>query len=440
MSVRTRIAPSPTGDPHVGTAYVALINYLFAKQHGGSFILRIEDTDRARSTAASERAILEALSWLGVNWDEGPDVGGPSGPYRQSERLEIYERYARVLLDGGNAFRCFCTPERLAEMRAEQRRHNLPPAYDGLCLGLTQAEIVANERAGLPFVVRLRVPREGSVSIDDLLRGPIVFEWSAVDMQVLVKSDGWPTYHLANVVDDHLMGITHVMRGEEWISSAPKHLLLYTAFGWEMPKIAHLPLLRNADRLDSELLNGFIVRHRSGLDIIASPEMSGSPHEATSDEFERVMDFLRREYDFVLIDSSASYQATRNALIEQSDEVFIVSTPDVAALRDLARMVEQLSLSESSTNKLRLVVNRSTASDSVTPEQIEKTVRFPISVAVPNNYFELVRAINDGEPIPSQRRSEFNQALSRWANQIVNGLNAAEPPSAKKKLFSFLHT
>jgi pilus assembly protein CpaE len=199
-------------------------------------------------------------------------------------------------------------------------------------------------------------------------------------------------------------------------------------------------LLRNADRLDSELLKGFIVRHRSGLDIIASPEMSGSPHEATSDEFERVMDFLRREYDFVLIDSSASYQATRNALIEQSDEVFIVSTPDVAALRDLARMVEQLSLSESSTNKLRLVVNRSTASDSVTPEQIEKTVRFPISVAVPNNYFELVRAINDGEPIPPQRRSEFNQALSRWANQIVNGLNAAEPGSAKKKFFSFLHT
>ena len=199
-------------------------------------------------------------------------------------------------------------------------------------------------------------------------------------------------------------------------------------------------LLRNADRLDSELLKGFIVRHRSGLDIIASPEMSGSPHEATSDEFERVMDFLRREYDFVLIDSSASYQATRNALIEQSDEVFIVSTPDVAALRDLARMVEHLSLSESSTNKLRLVVNRSTASDSVTPEQIEKTVRFPISVAVPNNYFELVRAINDGEPISPQRRSEFNQALSRWANQIVNGLDAAEPPSTKKKLFSFLHS
>jgi pilus assembly protein CpaE len=199
-------------------------------------------------------------------------------------------------------------------------------------------------------------------------------------------------------------------------------------------------LLRNADRLDSELLKGFIVRHRSGLDVIASPELSTPPHEATGDEFERVMDFLRREYDYVLIDSSASYRESKNALIEQSDEVFIVSTPDVAALRDLARMVEHLSLSESSTNKLRLVVNRSTATDSVTPEQIEKTVRFPISVAIPNNYFELLRAINDGEPIPPQRRSEFNQALSRWANQIVNGLNAAEPPSVKKKLFSFLHS
>jgi pilus assembly protein CpaE len=198
-------------------------------------------------------------------------------------------------------------------------------------------------------------------------------------------------------------------------------------------------LLRNADRLDSELLNGFIVRHRSGLDVIASPELSGSPHEATRDEFERVMDFLRREYDFVLIDSSVTHQATRSALLEQSDEVYIVSTPDVAALRDLARMVESLSLSESSTNKLHLVVNRSTATDSVTPEQIEKTVRFPISVAVPNNYFELLRAINDGEPIPPQRRSEFNQALSRWANQIVNGADVPDAPAAKKKLFSFLH-
>ncbi len=246
--IRTRVAPSPTGDPHVGTAYVALINYCFAKKHGGDFLLRIEDTDRVRSTAASEDVILEALRWLGLTWDEGPDVGGPHGPYRQSERLDIYAAHARILLDDGNAFKCFCTPERLDAMRAEQRARSVPSAYDGRCLGLTQAEVAANEAAGLPHVVRLRVPREGSATIDDLLRGPIVFDWAAVDMQVLVKSDGWPTYHLANVVDDHLMEITHVMRGEEWISSAPKHLLLYRAFGWEMPKIAHLPLLRNADR------------------------------------------------------------------------------------------------------------------------------------------------------------------------------------------------
>jgi glutamyl-tRNA synthetase len=248
MKVRTRVAPSPTGDPHVGTAYVALINYCFAKQHGGEFVLRIEDTDRNRSTAASEEVILEALRWLGVSWDEGPDIGGPHGPYRQSERLEIYASHARMLLDSGHAFRCFCTPERLNAMRAEQRARNRPPAYDGHCLNLTQEEVAANESAGLPFVVRLRVPREGSAVVEDLLRGPIVFEWSAVDMQVLVKSDGWPTYHLANVVDDHEMEITHVMRGEEWISSAPKHLLLYEAFGWKMPQIAHLPLLRNADK------------------------------------------------------------------------------------------------------------------------------------------------------------------------------------------------
>ncbi len=248
MHVRTRVAPSPTGDPHVGTAYAALVNYLFAKQHGGEFLLRIEDTDRNRSTPASEHAILEALHWLGVRWDEGPDIGGPRGPYRQSERLHIYERYARLLLDDGHAFRCFCTPERLAEMRANQIRRHQPPAYDGRCLLLSQEEVAANESAGLASVVRLRVPREGAVTVHDLLRGPIVFEWSTVDMQVLVKSDGWPTYHLANVVDDHLMEITHVMRGEEWLTSAPKHVLLYQAFGWQMPQIAHLPLLRNADK------------------------------------------------------------------------------------------------------------------------------------------------------------------------------------------------
>lgn len=197
-------------------------------------------------------------------------------------------------------------------------------------------------------------------------------------------------------------------------------------------------LLRNADRLDAELLNGFVVRHRSGLDVIASPEMSGGPHEPKGDQFEQVMDFLRREYDYVLIDSSVTLQDSKTSIVDQADEIYIVSTPDVAALRDLARLVENLSLSESATSKLRVVVNRSTATDSVTSEQIEKAVRFPISIAVPNNYFELQRAINDGEPISPQRRSEFNQALARWATRILYGISGPKPPPAKKKLFSFL--
>jgi glutamyl-tRNA synthetase len=200
-----------------------------------------------RSTPASERVILEALQWLGLAWDEGPGVAGSDGPYRQSERLALYRDHADILLSEGHAFRCFCTPERLDNMRAEQTAKKLPPRYDGRCLELTDARIAANETAGLPSVLRMRVPDQGNTVVNDLLRGLISFEWSTVDMQVLVKSDGWPTYHLANVVDDHLMGITHVMRGEEWLPSAPKHVLLYKYFGWNMPELCHLPLLRNAD-------------------------------------------------------------------------------------------------------------------------------------------------------------------------------------------------
>ena len=195
-------------------------------------------------------------------------------------------------------------------------------------------------------------------------------------------------------------------------------------------------LLRNADRLDAELLAGFVVRHRSGLDVIASPELSSSPHEPKSDQLELVMDFLRREYDYVLIDAAATSQGSNASIIDQSDEIYIVSTPDVAALRDLARLVENISLSESAISKLRVVVNRSTATDSVTSEQIEKAVRFPISIAIPNNYFELLRAINDGEPISPLRRSEFNQALARWASRTIYGVSGSVAP-AKKKLFSF---
>ncbi len=248
MKVRTRIAPSPTGDPHVGTAYVALVNYCLAKQNGGEFVLRIEDTDLARSTPESERAILDALRWCGLSWDEGPDVGGDRGPYRQSERTAIYAEYVGKLLAQGHAFKCFCTSQRLDEMRVAQRAAGQPPRYDGLCLTYSAAEVARREAAGEPYVVRLKVPDEGVCVVRDERRGPIEFEWSGVDMQVLVKSDGLPTYHLANVVDDHLMEITHVARGEEWVSSAPKHLLLYRYFGWEPPKLIHLPLLRNPDK------------------------------------------------------------------------------------------------------------------------------------------------------------------------------------------------
>jgi glutamyl-tRNA synthetase len=247
-TVRTRIAPSPTGDPHVGTAYVALFNYCFAKKHNGQFILRVEDTDVARSSRESETAILHSLRWLGLTWDEGPETGGPHAPYRQSERASIYRRYADELLHAGHAFRCFCTPERLAKMREEQKAAGVRPGYDGLCLNLTPGETRVRLAGNEPFVVRMKVPVEGACVIKDLLRGDIIISWDTVDMQVLLKADGMPTYHLANVVDDHLMEITHILRGEEWINSAPKHKLLYEYFGWEMPVLCHLPLLRNPDK------------------------------------------------------------------------------------------------------------------------------------------------------------------------------------------------
>jgi glutamyl-tRNA synthetase len=247
-TVRTRVAPSPTGDPHVGTAYIALINYCFAKKHGGEFLLRIEDTDQVRSTRESEEKILDSLKWLGLSWDEGPDVGGPHGPYRQSERSAIYTEHCNRLLNDGHAFKCYCTSEKLLEMRRHQMAAKQPPKYDGTCLSLSAAERAKLDADGVPHVIRMKIPTEGKCVINDTLRGEIEFEYSVVDMQVLMKSDGLPTYHLANVVDDHLMGITHVMRGEEWISSAPKHILLYQYFGWEPPVLTHLPLLRNADR------------------------------------------------------------------------------------------------------------------------------------------------------------------------------------------------
>ena len=249
MTVRTRVAPSPTGDPHVGTAYIALFNYCFAKKHGGEFILRIEDTDQERSTIESEQQILSSLKWTGLTWDEGPDIGGPHGPYRQSERADLYAEHAQILLDKGEAFRCFCTADRLNDLRKEQMSSGSGKlGYDGHCLSLSAEEVSTKLAAGESNVVRLVIPREGVCSVKDLLRGIIEIAWSEIDMQVLLKSDGMPTYHLANVVDDHHMQITHVIRGEEWINSAPKHLRLYEAFGWTPPTLCHLPLLRNPDK------------------------------------------------------------------------------------------------------------------------------------------------------------------------------------------------
>lgn len=238
----TRIAPSPTGDPHVGTAYIALFNYAWARKNGGRFIVRIEDTDRARYVPGAEERILAALKWLGLSYDEGPDVGGPHGPYRQSERLPLYRRYAEELLKRGWAYRAFETPEELERIRKEKG------GYDGRARNIPPEEAEARARRGEPHVIRLKVPRPGTTEVKDELRGVVVYDNQEIPDVVLLKSDGYPTYHLANVVDDHLMGVTDVIRAEEWLVSTPIHVLLYRAFGWEAPRFYHMPLLRNPDK------------------------------------------------------------------------------------------------------------------------------------------------------------------------------------------------
>lgn len=252
MTVRVRIAPSPTGDPHVGTAYIALLNWCFARKNGGKFLLRIEDTDQTRCTPESERQIMESLRWLGLSYDEGPDVGGDFGPYRQSERTAagIYTKHVQMLLDKGLAYRCFCTAQDIEAMRQAARAAGKDViAYGRCCRDLDPDESERRAKAGESHVIRMKAPLEGDcITRDRLRRDPIVKPWADIDDQILIKSDGWPTYHLASVVDDHLMGITHVIRAEEWLNSLPKHLWLYQAFGWQAPEFVHVGLLRNADR------------------------------------------------------------------------------------------------------------------------------------------------------------------------------------------------
>lgn len=248
MTIRTRIAPSPTGIAHLGTAYIAMRNLALAKQGNGQFIIRIEDTDRERYVEGAVDVIFEAMRWLGYPNDEGPNVGGPHAPYTQSERLPLYQKYAEELVAKGQAYHCFCTKDRLEQVRAGQLARKELPRYDRHCKSLSAEEVAAKLQRGEPSVIRLAVPETGVTICHDPIRGDVEFQNSGVDDQVLLKSDGYPTYHLAVVVDDHLMGITHVVRGEEWLSSTPKHLLLYQAFGWEAPVFAHLPVIRNKDK------------------------------------------------------------------------------------------------------------------------------------------------------------------------------------------------
>ncbi|MFN2248499.1 MAG: glutamate--tRNA ligase [Candidatus Promineifilaceae bacterium] len=245
MSVRVRFAPSPTGYLHIGGARTALFNWLFARHNNGQFILRIEDTDQKRYVEGAEQNIIDALHWMGLDWDEGPDVGGPYGPYVQSQRTELYQKWADWLVEHDYAYKCYCTPEELAEMRQEQLANKQSIGYDRRCRYLTPQERADKEAAGLTHVIRFKMPLDGETTVHDVLRGDITVQNSQLQDLVLLKSDGLPTYHLANVVDDHFMKITHILRADEWISTAPLHVNLYGAFGWELPVYAHLPLVLN---------------------------------------------------------------------------------------------------------------------------------------------------------------------------------------------------
>jgi glutamyl-tRNA synthetase len=247
-AVRVRFAPSPTGYLHVGGLRTALYNYLFARKNNGSFILRIEDTDRARFVEGAVDNLIDTLRWAGLDFDEGPGKGGAAGPYVQSERLALYRKYAEDLVATGNAYWAFDTPAEIEEMRKDLEKKRLFPKYDRRALKLSPEEVKQNLAAGVSAVVRMKVPDMSVVAFDDVVRGRVEFSGEIIDDQVLLKSDGYPTYHLANVVDDHLMGVTHVIRGEEWLSSTPKHVLLYRFFGWDLPVFAHLPLLLNPDK------------------------------------------------------------------------------------------------------------------------------------------------------------------------------------------------
>lgn len=248
MQVKVRYAPSPTGFQHIGGVRTALFNYLYARANGGKFVLRIEDTDRTRYNSEYEKNLYDTLKWLGLEWDEGGDKGGDCGPYVQSQRFELYKKYAHELVEKGFAYYCFCDAERLERIRKIQTMNKMPPGYDRECRKLTEDEVKSKLEQNIPYVIRLKIPLEGSTKFKDLILGDI--EWKNEDInpdQILLKSDGFPTYHLANIVDDHLMGITHVMRAQEWLPSTPMHVIMYEAFGWKAPTFCHLPMVMGQD-------------------------------------------------------------------------------------------------------------------------------------------------------------------------------------------------
>ena len=254
----TRFAPSPTGYLHIGGLRTALYCYLFARKNNGNIILRIEDTDRSRLVEDALDNLIKTLNWAGLEFDEGPVQGGPSAPYMQSERTEIYKKHANDLIKSGHAYKCFCTPQRLDEMRTEQQKKKVAPMYDRQCLYLDEKDIQKKLDKKIPYVVRLKIPHDQKIQYHDMIRGDMQFEGYNIDDQVLIKSDGYPTYHLANVVDDNLMNITHVIRGEEWLPSTPKHIFLYQAFGWAEPIFAHIPLLLNPDKTKLSKRHGHV--------------------------------------------------------------------------------------------------------------------------------------------------------------------------------------
>ena len=263
--MRVRFAPSPTGEPHLGNLRTALFNWLFARHHGGTFILRVEDTDRNRYADRALKSIMDSLRWLGLDWDEGPGIDGPHSPYFQSERLDIYQKAADRLIEAGWAYHCYCSVERLEEMRQAQRNSKYSTGYDGRCRMLTDAEGREQAASGTVPVVRFKMPQSGETTFQDLIRGDVTWQNDLLDDYVLLKSDGYPTYHLANVVDDHLMEISHVLRAEEWLSSTPRHVQLYGALGYSPPIFAHLPIILGPDRSKLSKRHGSasILKYRS---------------------------------------------------------------------------------------------------------------------------------------------------------------------------------